>query len=66
MNLRERWTSESPEFWKKVKKIGIGVGAVGAFLVSGTVALPVGVVTAGGYLIAVGSVTSLLAKITVK
>jgi hypothetical protein len=66
MNLRERWTSESPDFWKKVKKIGIGVGTIGAFLVSGTFALPVAVVTAGGYLVAAGTVTTLLAKLTVK
>ena len=64
MNIKQRWTAESPEFWKKVKTIGIGT--VGAFLISGTVALPVAVITAGGYLVAVGTVTSLLAKLTVK
>jgi hypothetical protein len=66
MNIKQRWTAESPEFWKKIKTIGIGIGTVGAFLISGTVALPVAIVTAGGYLVAVGTVTSLLAKLTVK
>jgi hypothetical protein len=64
--LKNRWKSESPEFWKKVGKIGVGIGTVGAFLVSGTVALPVGLVTAGGYMVAVGSVTKVLSKLTVK
>lgn len=66
MNIKQRWTAESPEFWKKVGRIGVGIGSVGAFLVSGTVALPVTVVTVGGYLVAVGTVTKLLSKLTVK
>ena len=66
MNLKERWNAETPDFWKKVGKIGVGVGAVGAFLVSGTIALPVAVVTAGGYLVAVGTATKLLSKLTIK
>lgn len=66
MNLRERWTAESPDFWKKVGKIGIGIGAVGGFLISGTVVLPAGLITVGGYMVAVGTVTKLLSKITVK
>ena len=66
MNIKERWKAETPDFWKKVGKIGVGVGALGAFLVIGTVTLPVTVVTVGGYLVAAGTVTKLLSKLTVK
>lgn len=66
MTIKERWNSESPEFWKKVGKIGLGIGAVGAFLVSGTVVVPASLVTIGGYMVAVGSVTKVLSKLTIK
>lgn len=65
-NLVKRWRSESPDFWKKVNKIGLSIGAVGAILVSGTIAVPVSLVTIGGYMVAVGSVTSILSKLTIK
>ena len=66
MTIRERWKAETPDFWKKVGRIGLGIGAVGAFLVSGTVVVPASLVTIGGYMIAVGSVTKVLSKLTIK
>ena len=66
MTIKQRWKAETPNFWKKVQKIGIGIGAVGGVIVSGTIALPVTVVTIGGYMVAVGTVTALLSKLTVK
>lgn len=66
MNIKQRWSAETPAFWKKVQKIGLGIGTIGAFLVSGTVVLPIGIITAGGYMVAVGSVTALLSKLTIK
>jgi len=64
--LKNRWKSESPEFWEKVGRIGVGIGAVGAILVSGTLVVPASLVTIGGYMVAVGSVTKVLSKLTVK
>lgn len=66
MTIRERWKAETPDFWKKVGNIGLGIGAVGAVLVSGTVALPATIITIGGYMVAVGSVTKILSKLTIK
>ena len=66
MTIRQRWKAETPDFWKKVGNIGIGIGAVGAILVSGTIALPASIVTIGGYMVAVGSVTKVLSKLTIK
>jgi hypothetical protein len=64
--LVKRWKSETPDFWKKVQKIGIGIGAVGGIIVSAPVALPAALITVGGYMVAVGSVAAVLSKLTVK
>ncbi len=66
MTIKQRWKAETPDFWKKVGNIGVGIGAVGAILVSGTIALPATIVTIGGYMVAVGSVTKVLSKLTIK
>lgn len=66
MTIKQRWKAETPDFWKKVGNIGVGIGAVGAILVSGTIALPASIVTIGGYMVAVGSVTKVLSKLTIK
>lgn len=66
MNLKQRWKAETPIFWKKVQKIGLGIGAIGGLLVSGTIALPITFVTIGSYMVAVGSVTAVLSKLTIK
>jgi hypothetical protein len=66
MTIKERWSSESPKFWKKIGKIGVGIGFVGGVLVSGVVVLPASLITIGGYMVAVGSVTKVLSKLTVK
>ena len=66
MKLIERWNSESPNFWKKVGKIGVSIGVIGGVLISGTITLPASVVTIGGYMVAVGSITKVLSKLTIK
>ncbi len=55
---------KTPDFWKKVQKIGIACGAVGAAIIAAPVALPAALITAGGYLIAVGGVTATLSQLT--
>jgi len=66
MKLIERWKAETPNFWKKVGNIGVAIGSVGAILVSGTIVVPATLVTIGGYMVAVGSVTKILSKLTIK
>ena len=48
-NLFERWNAKTPDFWKKVQKVGLTAGALGAALVAAPVALPAALVTLGGY-----------------
>lgn len=64
MELKERWQSKTPNFWKKVQKIGIACGVIGGVLVSAPVSLPAALITVGGYMIAVGSVTAALSQLT--
>lgn len=63
-NLKERWKAKTPKFWKKVQRIGIIVGAVGAALIASPVVLPVAIVTGAGYLVAVGTATATLSQLT--
>jgi ABC-type xylose transport system permease subunit len=63
--LKDRWSSKTPTFWKKVQRIGIVAGAVGAAIIAAPVALPAALVTASGYLVAAGGVTAALSQLTV-
>ena len=64
MELKERWLSNTPKFWKKVQRAGIIAGAVGAAIIAAPITLPAALITASGYLIAVGGVTATLSQLT--
>lgn len=63
--LKQRWKAKTPKFWKKVQRIGIVAGALGAALLAAPVALPAAIITGAGYLVAVGGVTATLSQLTV-
>jgi hypothetical protein len=62
--LKDRWGSKTPTFWKKVQRIGLVAGALGAALIAAPVALPAAFVTGAGYFVAVGTVTATLSQLT--
>lgn len=62
--LKDRWSAKTPTFWKKVQRIGIVAGAIGAAIIAAPVALPAALITASGYLIAVGGVAATLSQLT--
>ena len=64
--LAERCKADTPPFFKKLRLIGLTLAAVGGVLVAAPIALPVAIVTAGGYLIVAGSVATAVSQITVK
>jgi hypothetical protein len=64
MSLKERWQSKTPTFWKKVQRIGVACGVIGATIVALPVALPASLVTAAGYMVAAGTVTATLSQLT--
>jgi hypothetical protein len=64
MELKERWLSKTPKFWKKVQRVGIIAGAVGAAIIAAPVALPAALITVSSYLLAIGGVAATLSQLT--
>lgn len=62
MKIKERLKAPTPKFWKKVQRIGITIGGLGAILI----APPIGLSVVGGYLITAGSVIGVLSQLTVE
>lgn len=62
MNIIDRFKAPTPNFWKKVQKVGITIGSLGAILI----APPIGLSVVGGYLITAGSVIGVLSQLTVE
>jgi ABC-type xylose transport system permease subunit len=62
--LKDRWTSKTPKFWRSIQKIGIVAGAVGGVLIAAPISLPSALITLGGYLVTAGGVTAALAQLT--
>jgi len=65
MNVIERAQAPTPKFFKVLRSIGLIVAAVGGAIVTAPVALPVTLVTIGGYLTVAGGVLSAISQITV-
>lgn len=62
--IKARWKSETPTFWKRVQKVGLALGAVGTVIITAPVSLPASLVAVGGYLVTAGGVTAALAQLT--
>jgi hypothetical protein len=62
MKIIDRWNAKTPQFWKRVQRIGITIGGLGAILV----APPIGLTVVGGYLITAGSIIGVLSQLTVE
>lgn len=69
-NLKRRFSSETPDFWVKVRNCMIGVGAIGGAIlavpVTAPIVLPVVISTIAGYMVAIGSVGATLSQLTEK
>jgi hypothetical protein len=64
--LKDRWSSKTPTFWKKIQRVGIVAGALGAAIIAAPVALPAALITASGYLVAAGGITATLSQLTIE
>ena len=62
--LKDRWSAKTPTFWKKVQRIGLVAGALGAAIIAAPVALPAALITASGYLVTAGGVAAALSQLT--
>ena len=61
-SLIDRILADTPRFFKRLRNIGLALGAIGAAIIGAPVALPAIVVTAGGYLVTAGLVAAGLSQ----
>lgn len=59
-----RLSKPLPKFWKKVRRIGIGLGVIGTALATAPIALPAAIVGISGYLITAGIVATAASQLT--
>lgn len=60
----ERVKAPTPNFFKKLRSIGLVLAGIGAVLITAPVSLPAVLVTAGGYMATAGSVISVISQLT--
>ena len=66
MNLVERTWASTPKRFKVLRTVGIALASVGGIIIASPVALPVGLVSAAGYLVLGGSIISVVSQTAVK
>ena len=66
MNVVERVAAPTPKWFKILRTVGITLASVGGAIIASPVALPVGLVSAAGYLILGGSIISVVSQTAVK
>ena len=66
MNLVERVKAPTPKWFKIIRNIGIALATVGGVILASPVILPVGLVSAEGYLVLGGSIISAVSQTGVK
>ena len=66
MNLVERTLAPTPKWFKVLRTVGIALASVGGIIIASPIALPVGLVSAAGYLVLGGSIISVVSQTAVK
>lgn len=64
MSIKERVQSPTPNFFKKIRNIGLILAAVGGAIITAPVALPAVVVNIAGYLAVAGGIASAVSQAT--
>ncbi|MBN8565734.1 MAG: hypothetical protein J0M25_03220 [Flavobacteriales bacterium] len=65
MNIVERALAPTPKWFRILRTVGIAMASVGGVVLASPVALPVGLVSAAGYLILGGSIISVVSQTAV-
>ena len=65
LNLVDRTLAPTPKWFKILRTIGIALASVGGAIIASPVALPVGLVSAAGYLVLGGSIISVVSQTAV-
>lgn len=66
LNLAERVKAPTPKWFKILRTVGITLASVGGIIIASPIALPVGLVSAAGYLVLGGSIISVVSQTGVK
>ena len=66
MNLVERTLAPTPKWFKILRTVGIALASVGGIIIASPIALPVGLVSAAGYLVLGGSIISIVSQTAVQ
>ena len=66
MNLVERTLAPTPKWFKILRTVGIALASVGGIIIASPIVLPVGLVSAAGYLVLGGSIISVVSQTAVK
>jgi hypothetical protein len=66
LNLAERVKAPTPKWFKILRTVGIALASVGGVIIASPIALPVGLVSAAGYLVLGGSIISVVSQTGVK
>jgi uncharacterized membrane protein HdeD (DUF308 family) len=66
MNLLERVKAPTPKWFKIIRNVGIALATVGGVILASPVILPMGLVSAAGYLVLGGSIISAVSQTGVK
>ena len=64
MNIIKRIQAPTPKFFKVLRNIGLVLAAVGGTILAAPVALPVVIVSIGGYIAVAGGVISAVSQLT--
>ena len=64
MNVIKRAKAPTPKFFKVLRNIGLVLAAVGGTILAAPVALPVAIVSIGGYIALAGGVISAVSQLT--
>lgn len=66
LNIVDRALAPTPKWFKVLRSVGIALASVGGIIIASPVALPVGLVSAAGYLVLGGSIISVVSQTAVK
>ena len=64
MNVIKRAKAPTPKFFKVLRNIGLALAAVGGTILTAPLALPVVLVSIGGYIAVAGGVISAVSQLT--
>jgi hypothetical protein len=62
-NLVERIQAPTPTFFKRIRNMGLAMGAIGAALLSAPITLPAAIISVAGYMATAGLVASAISQV---